>query len=201
MKNIVIASNNFHKIFEFNQLAKEYLPEKIKFLPQSEEIPFPIEVDENGKTFEENAFIKAHTIAQHTDKFVIADDSGLVVEALNGEPGIFSARYAHPNHSDKNNRLKVLDKLRNVPAEKRRAYFICIICLHYDKNITHYFEGRCYGTIINEERGSLGFGYDPIFIPDGYEQTFAELPTEVKNKISHRGLAARDMMKYLSENI
>ena len=151
------------------------------------------EICENGTSFEENATLKALAASRHLPGLVIADDSGLEVDALGGAPGIYSARYAGANATDRDK----IDKLRRELARARdaddghRARFRCAVALACDGNLLGVFEGTVEGTITDTVRGNFGFGYDPIFVPDGFEQTFGEIPKEVKNSISHRAKAIR----------
>jgi len=147
------------------------------------------EVVEDGRTFGENATKKAVTLAQHTGLLTIADDSGLEVDALDGRPGVLSARYAGPEATDKGNNEKLLAELRNVPEARRTARFRCSVALANPTGLIAVVEGVCEGRIASEERGTEGFGYDPLFIKDNSVKTFAELPLELKNRVSHRALA------------
>ena len=151
------------------------------------------EIRENGTSFEENAQLKALAASRHLPALVIADDSGLEVDALGGAPGIYSARYAGANATDRDKIDKLLRELARVRAteDARRARFRCFVALARNGDLLGTFEGIVEGRIANKARGDAGFGYDPIFIPDGFEQTFGELPTEVKNTISHRAKAIR----------
>jgi XTP/dITP diphosphohydrolase len=191
MKELVIASNNKGKIREILAL----LPGMI--LPSLEEIGFTEEIPEPFATFEENAQTKAATIFSFSGKNVFADDSGICVEALNGAPGVFSARYAGEPKDDDRNLQLLLDNMKN--EANRKAFYKAVICLIWNEQ-TYFFEGICNGYLLEEPRGNDGFGYDPIFVPDGYDQTFGELPLEIKNQISHRGKALRAMAAFL-ENI
>ncbi|MDE5583554.1 MAG: RdgB/HAM1 family non-canonical purine NTP pyrophosphatase, partial [Ruminococcus sp.] len=152
-----------------------------------------IEPDETGKTFAENAEIKAKTVHELTGGTVIADDSGLCVEALGGRPGIYSARYA-PN--DEKCR-KLLGEMENFPENQRSAFFECCIALVGEDGKTHFMTGRCHGTIGYEERGTNGFGYDPVFVYEGV--SIAEMTAEEKNRISHRGKAFEKLYEYLKD--
>lgn len=162
------------------------------------DIGFEQEIPEPFHTFEENALTKAQTIYQFCEKNVFADDSGICANALNGEPGVFSARFAGLPSDDEKNLQKLLAELKH--KDDRSAYYKAVICLIWNSE-PYFFEGICNGTIIEEKRGDGGFGYDPIFVPDGYEQTFAELPLDIKNTISHRGKAVRDMVAFLKEQL
>src|SRR6476659_7112535 len=146
------------------------------------------EIRENGTSFEENAKLKALAASRHMPALVIADDSGLEVDALGGAPGIYSARYAGANATDRDKIEKLLRELARVRAtdDGRRARFRCVVALARNGDLLGIFEGKIEGKISDTARGDSGFGYDPIFIPDGFEQTFGELPEEVKNTISHR---------------
>lgn len=153
-----------------------------------------LNIEETGSTFQENALIKAQAIYLKVGTPTFAEDSGLVVNALNGSPGIYSARFAGLGATPEENNQKLLQEL--IDQEDRSAYFIAVVAL-YDGEETHYFEGRCHGTIAFSPSGTEGFGYDPIFIPDGYHQTFAEIGLEEKNKISHRAKAIEKFINFL----
>ena len=186
---ILVATHNLHKKEEIQQiLGSDYVVTSLSDYNLNEEIV------EDGNTFQENALIKAKYCFEKTGKPSVGDDSGLVVEALNGRPGIYSARYAG-NHNFKKNIEKVLAEMKDEP--NRRAYFITMLCFK-DQDGEHYFEGRVYGNITQEVFGEEGFGYDPIFIPDDYNMTFAEMLPEEKNKISHRSEALKKFLGYLS---
>lgn len=176
MQEILIATHNQHKKEEIQQiLGSQYLVKSLT------DYNIYDEIIEDGKTFEENAEIKAKYCFEKTGIPSIGDDSGLVVEALDGRPGIFSARYAG-DHDFTKNIAKVLQEMEG--EENRKAYFITVLC-YYD-NGPNFFEGRVYGTLLAENKGHKGFGYDPIFVPEGYTKTFAEMLPEEKNAISHR---------------
>jgi XTP/dITP diphosphohydrolase len=153
------------------------------------------EIIEDGKTFEENAIIKAKIVYETFKLPVIADDSGLVIEQLNGEPGIYSARYAGENATDEENNLKVLSKIKNFPKPHRAKFFCSAVYYDGTKKITA--EGEILGQIIHEPRGKNGFGYDPLFMPDGYDKTTAELNLDEKNKISHRSKAFTSLLQMI----
>ena len=185
---ILIATHNLHKKEEIQQiLGPEFIVTSLTDYNLNDEII------EDGNTFQENALIKAKYCFEKTGKGSVGDDSGLVVEALDGRPGIYSARYAG-NHNFKKNIEKVLEELKDEP--NRRAYFITVLCFK-DKDGEHYFEGRVYGNITTEVFGEDGFGYDPIFIPENHEITFAEMKPEEKNVISHRKNAIEKFLKFL----
>ena len=161
------------------------------------DLGFTEEIPEPYDTFEENALGKASAIHGFSGKSVFADDSGLCINALNGAPGVDSAHYSG-TRNDENNLQLVLTNLAD--KEDRSAFYKAVICLVLDDEV-YYFEGVCEGTIIKEKRGDGGFGYDPIFIPQGFEHTFAELSPEVKNMISHRGKAVHKMVAFLKERL
>jgi XTP/dITP diphosphohydrolase len=192
--DLLLATRNAHKAREFAEiLGNEF---RVEDLAGYSKIVMP---REDGKTFEENAILKAVHISkdrsasggQARHLLVIADDSGLEVDSLGGAPGILSARYAGENATDEQNIDKLLRDLarRNIPADQRAARFRCVIALARDEKFLGTFEGAVEGTIIEHPRGDRGFGYDPIFQPDGFDKTFGELSAETKNKISHRAKA------------
>lgn len=185
---IILASKNQHKLVELRTLCG--IPESCIRL--ATEYPNPPDVEENGATFEENALIKARALRDYSGEWALADDSGLKVDALEGEPGIFSARYAGEHGNDAANNKLLLKNLHS-PTLARTAHFTCAIALVSPDGTEYVTIGRCFGTILHEERGSNGFGYDPLFLPDGYQKTFAELASDVKCKISHRAKAAAEM--------
>lgn len=180
---LVIASSNVHKIRECRSILKQ-----LRFLDILSLLDFPHyhPPEETGKTFEENARLKALHAARALGKMVIADDSGLVVPALGGKPGIFSARFAGENATDKDNRRKLLELMQNLTESERTAYFECWIVLASPEGVVRTVSGLCEGSILTEERGSQGFGYDPLFLKYEYSKTFAEMDEETKNRISHR---------------
>jgi XTP/dITP diphosphohydrolase len=185
--DLLLASRNRHKTREIQQiLGPDFILSDLCVHP---EIP---EIHENGKSFEENATLKAVGASRHFPGLVIADDSGLEVEALGGAPGIFSARYACQEATDKQNIDKLLSDLARIEVKtKRSARFRCLIALARNGELLGMFEGIVDGKIAEQSRGLHGFGYDPIFVPLGFKETFAELPAEVKNRISHRAKAIR----------
>jgi len=184
---IVIASHNLHKIREFKQLLKPFIkafePVDILSLHQ---FPDYVAPEENGATFEENATLKAHHAAKSLDCLVLSDDSGLVVPALNGLPGVNSRRYAGLDATDGDNCKKLLSQMHHLTNVQRSAYFECCLVLADPSGIKKIAFGTCHGILLLEERGSQGFGYDCLFIKEGYDRTFAELDESVKTKISHR---------------
>lgn len=193
---LILASNNDHKLSEFRQLADELGFEIVS----QREAGCCFEVDETGTTFEENAYLKAIAVTRFSGLPAIADDSGLVVDALNGEPGIYSARYG-PGHdapsSARNEYL--LKKMESVPDGERSARFVCCICCTFPNGDVIRARGECEGYILREPVGEGGFGYDPIFHPLCRECGFAELSAEEKNAVSHRGNALRKLKPLLEE--
>ena len=193
MKKIIFASKNKGKVDEVRYILRDLDLQVVSLLDVNESI----DIEETGTTFEENAFIKAKQVY---DKFkipTIADDSGLVVEQLNGEPGVYSARYAGENGDDKENNKKLLRELQNFP-EPHRAKFVCAAIYYNGEEPVKAF-GEIKGKIIDEERGENGFGYDPLFIPDGYSVTTAQLDSATKNSISHRFNAFNKLRTLLNE--
>jgi XTP/dITP diphosphohydrolase len=191
MKKIIFASGNKGKIDEVKRILGEL---DIPIL-SLHDINFEGEIVENGNSFEENAKIKAIEIFNSYKLPTIADDSGLVVEQLNGEPGIYSARYAGIDSDDKANNIKLLKNLSSKP-EPHRAKFVCSAVYCSGKEI-YTTVGEVHGKIISKARGTNGFGYDPLFVPDGYAKTMAELDPEIKNSISHRFNAFDQLKKHL----
>lgn len=192
MTRILLATRNLHKQREFAEmLGADFVLEDLSAYPQIGE------VDETGTTFEANARLKALAISSEVPGLVLADDSGLEVDSLGGAPGVYSARYAGPVATDAENRRKLLADLAAAePGEKRRARFRCVLVLAREKQVLSVVEGRCEGRVLTTERGSGGFGYDPIFVPDGFNQTFAEISAAQKNALSHRARAAVELRAY-----
>jgi XTP/dITP diphosphohydrolase len=184
--DLLLATHNAHKTREIQRILGANFA--VRDLSKHPEISKPLE---NGQTFEENAILKAIAASRKLPSLVVADDSGLEVDALDREPGIYSARYAGKNASDAENVEKLLRELRarNIADEKRSAHFRCVIALARSGKVLGIFEGVVEGNIVDPPRGGGGFGYDPVFQPTGFEQTFAEMPPELKNKISHRAQA------------
>ena len=180
MKKVIFASKNEGKIREVNHILKDL---DISIVSLSD-MPEHFEIVEDGKSFEENALIKARKVFEKFNIPAIADDSGLTVEQLKGAPGIFSARYAGENADDAANNKKLLQELKKFP-EPHKAKFVCA-AVYYDGKETTTVTGNFEGKIIDKARGKNGFGYDPLFVPDGYSVTSAELDQDVKNRISHR---------------
>jgi XTP/dITP diphosphohydrolase len=191
---IVIASKNIHKIREFKEILNGLKNFDVLSL---RDFPNYTPPEETGKTFEENAITKAVHAAKTLNKLVLADDSGLVVPALKGEPGVFSARYAGNNATDADNRKKLLSNMENLEEAERNAYFECCLAIASPKGLEKSICAICEGKIIRKEKGGGGFGYDPIFIKNDYNKTFAELESSVKNKISHRRKAIDKLLIYL----
>ncbi len=193
---LVLASNNKHKADEYRAMFKNEHFNNLSILTPNELTDMDIEVEETGSTFEENALIKAKHIFHLTKHPCFSDDSGLEVTSLAGKPGIHSARYSGTHGNDKENRQKIISELQKLHTEDWSAQFRCVICF-YDGKKEYYFEGICKGKIIDEEKGAGGFGYDPIFIPEGYDITFAEMRPDEKNKISHRAIALKTFQEFL----
>lgn len=192
MREIVLSTDNINKLREIREILEDL---DIKIYGKSDIEGLDFEVIEDGDTLYDNALKKASTMAERVDYAVLADDTGLFVKALNGEPGVHSARYAS-EHDDKKNREKLLNNLKD--KEDRSAYFKTeIILIDEDKNIIP-IEGVCPGKISLEERGDNGFGYDSIFIPEGFDKTFAEMSHEEKNQISHRSRALKNLRDKIS---
>jgi len=192
MIQLLLATRNQHKTREFAQLLGANFT--VRDLTLKSDVPA---IAESGATFEENAALKAITISRiFPHEIVVADDSGLEVKALGGAPGIFSARYARENASDRPNVEKLLRELQN--ARDRSARFNCVIALAKNGQLMTTVAGEVAGTITESARGENGFGYDPIFVPNGFSETFAELTSETKNKISHRAHAAAALVRHFN---
>ncbi len=189
MQEIIIATKSRGKAREFEQLFHAHGFE-VKTLLDFPEIE---EVEETGSTFEENAILKAEAVSKVLNRIVIADDSGLVIDALDGRPGIFSARYAGEEKNDQANLEKVLAELQDVPDNKRQARFYCALAVAAPNQEMFTVAGTCEGSILHEQRGSFGFGYDPIFFVLEKGKAMAELAPEQKSAISHRGNALRKL--------
>jgi XTP/dITP diphosphohydrolase len=190
-RRIVLASANLGKVREFNALLRNL---DLEVVPQS---GFGVpEIQENGLTFVENAILKARNAAQHTALPAIADDSGLEVDALNGAPGIYSARFAGAGASDRDNIEKLLSLLQDVPEERRQARFQCVVVYlrHYTDPTPVICQGTWEGRILFEPRGHHGFGYDPVFLVPAHRCSSAELAPDIKNALSHRGQALGNLL-------
>lgn len=193
---VVLASKNQHKLVEISAILSKL---DIELVLESE-LGVDIDVEETGTTFEENSFLKANAVMQATGLPALADDSGIAVDALNGEPGIYSARYGFDDSLDDWGRLLLLLKnMENVPDEKRTGRFVCVITMVYPHGRTVQARGEAEGMILREARGEGGFGYDPIFYYPPAGVTFAELPAEEKNKVSHRANALKALFEKLSK--
>ena len=191
---LIIASSNVHKIREMRVILRKSPNFDLFSLM---DFPSYVPLEETGLTFEENAKTKAIHAAKSLNSWTIADDSGLVIPALHGVPGVFSARYAGPNATDKENRKKLLDEMKHLQEQYRDGYYECCIALASPDGIQKIVSARCEGSLTEQERGGQGFGYDPIFKKHDYNKTFAELEEEVKNQISHRGKAMNKMLLIL----
>ncbi len=193
MLKIVFATNNSHKISEFRScLAQKGVEAEIVTI---KETGFSGEIIENADSFKGNAYIKAKTLCDYTGLIAVADDSGLAVDALGGAPGVYSARYAGENATDAMNIEKLLDALKAVPQEGRTARFVCSICVCRPDGETLYVSGESEGIIIDELRGEGRFGYDPVFFYPPMNKTFAEMSSEEKNSVSHRGKAIEKLLE------
>ena len=192
MKKVVIATKNKGKAKDFEAL---FQPLGFEVVTMFDVAP-DMEIEETGTTFEENAVLKAETLAKELNMIVIADDSGLAVDALDGAPGVYSARYAG-DHDDEANIVKVLENLAGVPEEKRTARFMCALAIAGPKMDTTTVFGTCEGVILQEKRGTNGFGYDPVFFIPELGRAMAELTPEEKGAISHRGNAIRKLAEAL----
>lgn len=189
---ITLGTGNEHKVFEINEIVKSNGYDNIIFNPA----PKGFDPTEDGDSFEANSLIKAKEGARLTNSISLADDSGLCIEALNGAPGLFSARYAGSQDE------KIARVLRELNGKENRcAKFVCTMTL-VDKNgqVIHRTKGECHGKIITERKGINGFGYDPIFMPDGFDITLAEMSEDGKNSISHRGRALKSMLEFIDSN-
>lgn len=192
MRKLVFATNNAHKLEEIRAI----LGNKVEVLSLND-ISCHTDIPETADTLEDNAALKAQYIYEHYGLDCFADDTGLEVEALGGAPGVYSARYAGgEGHDSEANMKKLLKELEG--ENDRRAQFRTVICL-IEGGKEHFFEGIVKGGIIEEKRGASGFGYDPVFVPEGYEETFAEMGSEEKNRISHRARAVRQLCSYLDK--
>lgn len=192
LDKILVATGNAGKLKEIREIL-----EGIEIIGMRD-IGIDVEVEENGETFQENAYIKASEIAKLTDMPVLADDSGLCVDVLNGAPGVFSARFAGENATDDENTEKLLELLKDIPEEKRTARFVCSMCLCFpDGRTIESFAPGSEGYIINDKRGENGFGYDPVFFALDLNKTYAEMTMEEKNLVSHRKAALAQLSQKL----
>jgi XTP/dITP diphosphohydrolase len=193
---LLVATNNKGKVGELSHLLSDF-PLRLRLLG---EFPDVVEAEETGETFEENATIKALHYSARTGLLTLSDDSGLAVDALGGAPGVYSARYAGREATYEERMSKLIGELDATGDAERRARFVCVIAVRDPAAGTlHTFRGTCEGRIARAPRGSGGFGYDPLFIPDGHERTFGELPAELKHALSHRARALRQAARHLRE--
>lgn len=196
MDTIIAASRNKHKIEEIEAITKKF---GMSILSRDEAGIPTVEIEEDGETFEENSFKKANEIMKLCGKTTIADDSGLMVDYLGGAPGVYSARFAGEDCNDTKNNEKLIDHLEGVPYKERRAKFVSVITMVFPDGEVISARGECHGHIIDTPVGEHGFGYDPLFVPDGFQRTFAQLLPEEKNKISHRAKALAELERLLKE--
>lgn len=196
MEIIVAASRNKHKIEEIEAITKKF---GMNIISRDDAGVPKIEIEEDGETFEENSYKKAFEIMKMCGKITIADDSGLMVEYLGGAPGVYSARFAGEDGNDEKNNEKLIGLLQDVPYKERRAKFVSVITMVYPDGETLVARGECHGHILDAPVGENGFGYDPLFVPDGFQRTFAQLSPEEKNEISHRAKALVELEKLLLE--
>ncbi|WP_066194511.1 MULTISPECIES: XTP/dITP diphosphatase [Gracilibacillus] len=196
MQELIIATKNQGKMKDFKGLFEPFGIQVSSLLDLTESVE---DIAETGETFEENAALKAEAICERLQTPVIADDSGIEIDALNGEPGVYSARYAGLNKDDQANVEKVLHNLQDIPEQKRSARFVCVLAVAQPGQRTIFKRGECEGTIANQPAGENGFGYDPIFVPEGLSQTMAELTPEQKNEISHRRKALDQLKNWVKQ--
>ena len=198
MSIIVAASKNKHKIKEIEAITKSL---GMNVISRDQAGVPGVEIIEDRTTFEANAYKKAYEIMMLSGKTTIADDSGLAVDYLNGDPGIYSARFAGEDANDKANNRKLIKLIREVPYEERTGKFISVITMVYPTGVTITARGEVAGHLLLEERGTKGFGYDPLFVPLGYDKTFGELEPEEKNIISHRAKALMELKRKLEQKV
>lgn len=192
-KKLIIASHNKYKIIEIREILKD-IPGHIYSL---QDLSWQIRPEEEGATYFDNAYKKAKIVFDHFGLATIGEDSGLEVDALKGEPGIFSARYSGEDATDEKNNTKLIQKLQGISFETRTARYRCSVVCLLTKDQMVNFEGSCEGIISYERKGKLGFGYDPLFFLPEYQQTFAELEPDIKNQISHRAKALAQLKQFL----
>lgn len=190
---LILATSNKGKLKEVKEILPEY------DIVTMGEMGINEDIEENGTTFEENAYIKAKFIADRLNAVTIADDSGLEVDYLDGAPGIYSARFAGEGATDKDRNEKLLSLLKDVPFEKRTARYVCAIAIVFPDGEKHIFKQTCEGYILDEEVGNGGFGYDPLFYFPEFKTTLANVPLDVKNTVSHRSKALEELKKFLAE--
>lgn len=194
---VIVASANQGKVREIGQILAG---RGLTLVSLRERFDPPPSIPETGDTFEANARLKASWVYDRTGEWSLADDSGLEVDALDGAPGVYSARFAGEGAGDRANLDKLLKLMSGVPSERRRARFRCVVAFQRGARDVIVANGTCEGRIVQSPRGTLGFGYDPVFVPDGFEQTFAELSDDAKNRLSHRGKALASLLTMLGEN-
>ena len=197
MKQLVVATKNKKKLSEIKEILKG-MHLKLLTLDAYKNVP---PVVENGKTFQENAIKKAVKLARFTGQFCLGEDSGLCVDALGGAPGIYSARFSGRSKSDLKNNLKLLRLLKDMPAAKRKAHYVCAVALADKRGLVGVAEGNCSGLIAFEPEGSAGFGYDPLFYIPKYKKTFAQLGEKIKHKMSHRYYALKKVKRIIQKYI
>ncbi len=195
MTQVLLATRNVKKLAELRRILDELLDVEVVGL---DDVPHFDELPETGATFAENALLKAREGAVHSGLLTVADDSGLAVDALNGMPGVLSARWAGKGKDDNANLQLVLEQLADTPDERLGATFVCAAALVTPAGAENVVEGRMPGRLVREPKGTNGFGYDPIFVADGFDVTNAELPPEEKDAISHRGRALRALLPYIA---
>ncbi len=193
---IVAATGNKHKIEEIESITKKF---GMNVITKAEAGVGDLEVEETGTTFEENSLIKAEAIMKATGMPAIADDSGLEADALNGAPGVYSARFSGEGATDESNNAKLLKLMENIPDDERSARFVSVVTLCFPDGTVVAARGECPGTLRRSPRGDGGFGYDPLFVPVGYDKTYAEISAEEKNIISHRAKALGILRMKLKE--
>ena len=196
MITMIAASSNAHKIKEIQSIMSKF---GVKVVSRKEAGVPEVESEEDGETFAENSLEKAEAIMKATGKLTVADDSGLMVDYLGGAPGVYSARFAGEECDDEKNNEKLLKHLEGLPAEDRKAKFVSVITLMFPDGNTIVARGECPGRIIETPTGENGFGYDPLFVPDGLSKTFAQLSDKEKNSISHRARALEKLEEILTE--
>ena len=197
MNKILLATNNRHKVTEIKDILRQI---DCSILTLSD-LNLCIEIDEDKDTLEGNAVKKAREVFDLANIPSLADDTGLFVDSLNGEPGVYSSRYAGEKATYADNCKKLIEEMKDVPEEKRGAYFKTVVCYYKTNNSPIIFEGICTGKISTVYRGEKGFGYDPLFIPDGFDKTYAEMIEIEKNSISHRARAFMRFKEYIINNI
>ncbi|CAB4775614.1 MAG: RdgB/HAM1 family non-canonical purine NTP pyrophosphatase [Actinobacteria bacterium] len=196
---LVLATRNAKKLAELDRLlASAGLDVEILGSDAFSDLP---EIEETGSTFAENSLIKARAVAAHTGLIAIADDSGLCVDALDGQPGIYSARWAGPGATDESNLDLVLEQIRDVEPAQRTAHFACAAALVLPSGEEYVVQGQVDGVLLTQRRGVGGFGYDPIFLPDGFDITTAEMTSDQKDAISHRGQAMRALVPLIQDHV